>query len=107
MQAWLMDPFRDDCAVAPRHTSLLSKLAGSASGTCIKTHGQGMHPPEQSHMHHVVLGVQERSLSASSEWRRQIQAVDQQILSTLREQISGGFDEAAYGDRMGFASLKR
>ena len=55
----------------------------------------------------LVLGVQERSLSASSEWRRQIQAVDHQILSTLREQISGGFDEAAYGDRMGFASLKR
>ena len=54
-----------------------------------------------------ILSAQDRSLNASAEWRRQIQVVDQQILSSLREQIEGGFDEAAYGDRMGFASLKR
>ena len=46
-------------------------------------------------------------LSSSGEWRRQIAAVDAQILAHLREGVAGGFDEASYGDRMGFAALQR
>lgn len=51
--------------------------------------------------------MQERTLSSSAEWRRQIAAVDAQILNHLRTEVAGGFDEATYGNRMGFASLKR
>ena len=55
---------------------------------------------------HPVL-MQDRDVSSAAEWRRQIAGVDAQILAYLRKEVSGGFDEAAFGDRMGFASLKR
>jgi hypothetical protein len=47
-------------------------------------------------------------VKSNAEWRRAIQEVDQQILTVLKEEIEGGsFDERRYGQRVGFASLKR
>ena len=43
----------------------------------------------------------------SAQWRQGIAEVDDSILDYLRESVAGGFDEAQYGDRIGFASLKR
>ena len=51
--------------------------------------------------------VQERSTSSSQQWRQAIQDVDEGILAYLRTNVAGGFDEAQFGDRIGFASLKR
>lgn len=47
-------------------------------------------------------------VKSNVEWRQAIQEVDQQILTVLKEEIEGGnFDEHRYGQRVGFASLKR
>lgn len=49
----------------------------------------------------------DRTIQTSSEWRRQMQEVDYQILKFLRENIKGGFDEERFGNRIGFTNLKR
>ncbi len=49
---------------------------------------------------------QDRSLTASSEWRQAIQQVDSAVLSHLRTEVAGGFDEEQFGNRIGFANLK-
>ncbi|KAL0049185.1 hypothetical protein WJX82_008406 [Trebouxia sp. C0006] len=48
----------------------------------------------------------DRSLTASSEWRQAIQQVDSAVLSHLRTEVAGGFDEEQFGNRIGFANLK-
>ncbi|KAL0037146.1 hypothetical protein WJX79_002609 [Trebouxia sp. C0005] len=48
----------------------------------------------------------DRSLTASSEWRQAIQQVDSAVLSHLRTEVAGGFDEEQFGSRIGFANLK-
>lgn len=50
--------------------------------------------------------LQDRSLTASSEWRQAIQQVDSAVLSHLRTEVAGGFDEEQFGSRIGFANLK-
>jgi len=50
--------------------------------------------------------LQDRSLTASSEWRQAIQQVDSAVLSHLRSEVAGGFDEEQFGNRIGFANLK-
>ena len=50
--------------------------------------------------------LQDRSLTASSEWRQAIQQVDSAVLSHLRTEVAGGFDEEQFGNRIGFANLK-
>jgi hypothetical protein len=54
-----------------------------------------------------TLRLQERALTSSSDWRRQIQEIDSAVLTHLRESIAGGFDEERFGTRIGFGSLKR
>ncbi|BDA44188.1 Dynamin-related protein 5A [Coccomyxa sp. Obi] len=49
----------------------------------------------------------ERTISKSSEWREQIQAVDRMTLQHMRENIAGGFDEERFGSCIGFGNLKR
>lgn len=49
---------------------------------------------------------QDRSLTASSEWRHAIQQVDSAVLSHLRNEVAGGFDEEQFGNRIGFSNLK-
>ena len=50
--------------------------------------------------------LQDRSLTASSEWRQAIQQVDSAVLNHLRTEVAGGFDEEQFGNRIGFANLK-
>ena len=42
-----------------------------------------------------------------SEFRRMVEQTDNTILETLRTSIEGGFDEHTYGDRVGFATLRK
>ena len=49
---------------------------------------------------------QDRSLTASSEWRHAIQQVDSAVLGHLRNEVAGGFDEEQFGNRIGFSNLK-
>lgn len=49
---------------------------------------------------------QDRSLTASSEWRHAIQQVDSAVLGHLRNEVAGGFDEEQFGTRIGFSNLK-
>lgn len=51
--------------------------------------------------------LQDRTVASSKEWRRQIQAVDADVYSTLQQGIKGGFDEEKFGNRIGFGNLKR
>ena len=51
-------------------------------------------------------GLQDRNLTASSEWRQAIQQVDSAVLGHLRNEVAGGFDEEQFGNRIGFANLK-
>jgi hypothetical protein len=39
-------------------------------------------------------------------FRKAVAGVDHEILRQLREDVEGGFDEAAHGDRVGFTNLK-
>lgn len=57
--------------------------------------------------HTLSFLSQERKVASSAaEWRAAIQKVDASVLQQLRENIEGGFDEAAFGERVGFAKLK-
>eukprot|EP00854_Cymbomonas_tetramitiformis_P004668 gene4668-5716_t len=47
----------------------------------------------------VALPKERGNTGGSEEFRQQVQATDENVLSTLRENVEGGFDEAAYGDR--------
>ena len=49
------------------------------------------------------IGVQDRNLVDSTEWRCAIEAVDDAVVEHLRDI---GFDEARYGARVGFGKLK-
>ena len=53
-----------------------------------------------------VLDSQDRNLTSSKEWRSHIQQVDAAVLSHLRTEIQGGFDEEQFGSRIGFGNLK-
>ena len=53
-----------------------------------------------------LLPIQDRSLTASGEWRQAIQQVDSAVLNHLRTEVAGGFDEEQFGNRIGFANLK-
>jgi hypothetical protein len=48
----------------------------------------------------------ERGELAGDAFRAAVQATDANTLATLRTAIDGGFDEPAYGDRVGFAKLR-
>ena len=47
------------------------------------------------------------SAGGTAEFRRQLGEVDAGVLAALREGVKGGFDEARFGARVGFANLKR
>lgn len=49
----------------------------------------------------------DRSICSSENWRRQINEVDVSTLDFLNTKISGGFDEATFGPRIGFGNLRR
>lgn len=49
----------------------------------------------------------DRSIQNNTDFRRQIAAVDSEILRQLREGISGGFDEERFGGQIGFGNLRR
>ena len=58
----------------------------------------------KSHLFEGVSStIQDRNLIESSEWRRAIEAVDEAVVEHLRDV---GFDEALYGERIGFGKLK-
>ncbi len=52
------------------------------------------------------LDLQDRNLTSSKEWRSHIQQVDAAVLTHLRTEIQGGFDEEQFGSRIGFGNLK-
>ncbi|KAK9808620.1 hypothetical protein WJX72_000661 [[Myrmecia] bisecta] len=49
----------------------------------------------------------DRTLTSSSEWRKQIQEVDASVFAHMRSQIVGGFNEERFGSHIGFGNLKR
>ena len=49
----------------------------------------------------------DRNICNAETWRRQINEVDATTLDYLNTQIAGGFDEAQFGTRMGFANLRK
>ncbi|BBN12118.1 hypothetical protein MPTK1_5g17520 [Marchantia polymorpha subsp. ruderalis] len=49
----------------------------------------------------------ERSSVSNEEFRRSIARVDNEVVRHLRENVSGGFDEDQFGDRIGFSNLRR
>eukprot|EP00892_Ulva_mutabilis_P000651 jgi/Ulvmu1/10587/UM065_0041.1 len=49
----------------------------------------------------------DRNIVNAEMWRRQINEVDIQTLDYLNAHISGGFDEAQFGARMGFGNLRK
>ena len=53
-----------------------------------------------------LLDLQDRNLTSSREWRSHIQQVDAAVLSHLRTEVQGGFDEEQFGSRIGFGNLK-
>jgi len=50
--------------------------------------------------------LQDRAVMSNKEWRHQIQEVDTEVYRTLRNGITGGFDEEKFGNRIGFGNLK-
>ncbi len=48
----------------------------------------------------------DRQITGSAEWRAAIQTTDKGVIQHLQNNITGGFDEARYGDRVGFGALK-
>ena len=72
----------------------------------LRHHNITITSPVHNHLIFMPCG-QERSTATSAQWRQGIQEVDSNILAYLRDSVAGGFDEAQYGDRIGFASLKR
>lgn len=51
--------------------------------------------------------VQDRAITTSAEWRKQIQEVDQSVFTHLRQKVEGGFDEEQFSPRISFSNLKR
>ena len=49
----------------------------------------------------------DRSIQSNTDFRKQISAVDADILRQLRETVSGGFDEERFGNQVGFGNLRR
>jgi hypothetical protein len=49
----------------------------------------------------------DRTICNAETWRRQIQEVDTSTLDFLNKQVTGGFDEATFGPRIGFGNLRR
>lgn len=49
----------------------------------------------------------DRTPCSAEAWRKQIHEVDAATLDHLQNKITGGFDEQAFGSRVGFANLRR
>lgn len=55
----------------------------------------------------VRTAIQERGGAAvGADFRRLVEDTDKDVLETLRTTVEGGFDEAAFGDRVGFSQLR-
>lgn len=57
-------------------------------------------------LHDPCCHPQDRNVSSSGEWRQAIQTVDAAVFEHLCTAVNGGFDEAQFGSRIGFGSLK-
>ena len=49
----------------------------------------------------------ERNITSNSDFRRQIAAVDADIMQQLTQGVAGGFDEDRFGPQIGFGNLRR